>query len=86
MAWVNQKGIDPLNPKSVVSGLGAAAKRQVRRRVVGRFGRNITTLGPMLTGAVIGGAMNRHETREVGQKILADLRVASAWRESRARR
>ena len=78
MAWTNQKGIDPLSPKSVVSGLGAAAKRQIRRRVVGRFGRNIFTLGPMLTGAVLGGAMNRHETRELSHKILTDLRVASA--------
>jgi hypothetical protein len=83
MAWTNQKGIDPLNPKSVVAGLGAAAKRQVRRRVVGRFGRNVFTLGPMLTGAVIGGAMNRHETKDLGQKILMDLRVATAGRRAR---
>ena len=83
MAWTSQKGIDPLNPKSVVAGLGAAAKRQVRRRLVGRFTRNVTTLGPLLTGAVLGGAMNRHETRELGHKICADLRVATAGRRAR---
>ncbi len=77
-AWAQQKGMDPLNPKSMAAGLGTAAKRQVRKRLANRFGRNILTLGPLLTGAVIGGAMNRHETKELGSKILGDLRVASA--------
>lgn len=75
--------MDPLNPKSVVTGLGAAAKRQIRKRLANRFGRNVLTLGPLLTGAVIGGAMNRHETKDLGRKILGDLRVAAAG--SRAR-
>jgi hypothetical protein len=82
-AWSNQRGIDPTNPKSMATGLGAAAKRQVRKRLANRFGRNILTLGPLLTGAVIGGAMNRHETKDLGHKMLADLRVASAGTRAR---
>lgn len=82
-AWAHQKGMDPADPKSVVAGLGAAGKRQLRKRLANRFGRNILTLGPLLTGAVIGGAMNRHETRDLGGKILGDLRVAAAGSKAR---
>lgn len=77
-AWSERKGLDPANPKSMAAGLGSTVKRQIRRRVVGRFGRNVTTLGPMLTGAVLGGAINRHETRTLAAKIQADVRVAAA--------
>ena len=74
-AWTNRRGIDPLNPRLLRQGLGAAAKRQLRRRLAGRAGRNLSTLGPFLTGAVAGAAVNRRETQRLAELILADLRA-----------
>jgi hypothetical protein len=74
-AWTSRRGIDPLNPRIIAHGLGAAAKRQIRRRLVGRAGRNVSTLGPFLTGAVAGAAVNRRETQRLAAQILADLRA-----------
>ncbi len=77
-AWTDRKGLDPRRPSSVLAGLGAAFQRRLRRRVLGRLGRNVTTMGPLLTGAVLGGAMNRHETKTLARQIHADVRAAAA--------
>jgi hypothetical protein len=74
-AWTSRRGIDPLNPRLLAQGFGVAAKRQIRRRLVGRAGRNLSTLGPFLTGAVAGAAVNRRETQRLAQSILTDLRA-----------
>jgi hypothetical protein len=74
-AWTTRRGIDPLHPRLVAHGLNAAAKRQVRRRLVGRAGRNMSTIGPLLTGAVAGAVVNRRETHRVAEMVLADLRA-----------
>jgi hypothetical protein len=73
-AWTDRKGLDPRSPASVLAGLGGAFQRRLRRRVLGRLGRNVTTMGPLLTGAVLGGAMNRRETRALAARIHADVR------------
>jgi hypothetical protein len=39
-----------------------------------RFGRNLTTLGPLLTGAAVASYLNRRATRSLGDKIRKDLR------------
>lgn len=75
-AWVDRKGVEP--GRGALAALGSAVKRRLRRRVLGRFGRNITTLGPLLSGAVLAGAMNRHETKTLAARIQSDLRVAAA--------
>jgi len=74
-AWTIRRGIDPLNPRMIAAGLGAAAKRQIKRRLIGRAGRNLSTLGPFLTGAIAGAAVNRRETQRLAEQILADLRA-----------
>jgi hypothetical protein len=75
-AWANRRGIDPLNPLTYRSGLGTMAKRQIRHRVLGRAGRNVSTMVPFLIGAAAGGAVNRRETRRLADRILSDLRAA----------
>ncbi|MEU7852842.1 hypothetical protein [Nonomuraea sp. NPDC049141] len=73
-AWAKQRGVDPLSPASVSLALGAATKTAVRNRLLRTLGRHLTTLGPFLTGAVAGGALNRIATKKLGQAIREDLR------------
>jgi hypothetical protein len=54
--------------------IGAAAKRSLRKRLVRRAGRNLSTLGPMLSGAVAGSVVNHRETRRLGDLVRDDLR------------
>jgi len=77
-AWANRRGIDPLNPLTYSRGLGSMAKRQIRYRILGRAGRNVSTMVPFLIGAAAGGAVNRRETRKLADRILADLRLVRA--------
>ncbi|MFC6085149.1 hypothetical protein [Sphaerisporangium aureirubrum] len=74
VAWSKQRGVDPLAPASVTLALGAAAKAGLRKRLLRTLGRHLTTLGPFLTGAVAGGALNRLATRRLSEAIRADLR------------
>jgi hypothetical protein len=73
-AWTNRRGIDPLDPAGLSLALGGAAKRALRRRLIRRAGRNLTTLGPLMSGAVAGSIVNHRETRRLGDEIRADLR------------
>ncbi|WP_344584709.1 hypothetical protein [Nonomuraea roseoviolacea] len=73
-AWAKQRGIDPLAPASVTLALGAATKTALRNRLMRTLGRHLTTLGPFLTGAVAGGALNRAATKKLGEAIRTDLR------------
>jgi hypothetical protein len=73
MAWTERRGIDPLEPALRLS-LGSAAKRSLRNRLIRRVGRNLTTLGPLLSGAVAGSMVNHRETRQIGDTVRGDLR------------
>ncbi|GGK72813.1 hypothetical protein Sme01_07660 [Sphaerisporangium melleum] len=74
VAWSRQRGVDPTAPSSVQVALGAAAKAALRNRLMRTLGRHLTTLGPFLTGAVAGGALNRAATRRLATAVRADLR------------
>jgi hypothetical protein len=74
VAWSKQRGVDPLSPASLQLALGAAAKAGLRKRLLRTLGRHLTTLGPFLTGAVAGGALNRVATKRLAQAVRADLR------------
>jgi hypothetical protein len=74
VAWTNRRGVDPLDPSALRLALGGATRAALRRRVVRRGARNVTTLGPMLSGAVAGSMVNHRETRKVGNAVRADLR------------
>jgi len=73
-AWAARRGVDPSEPGSLVAVLGAAAKHRLRRRIAGRLGRNLSSMGPLLTGAVAGGWVNHAETRRVAEQVRDDLR------------
>jgi uncharacterized protein (DUF697 family) len=73
-AWAGRRGVDPTDPGSFVTVLGAAAKHRLRRRIAVRLGRNLSSMGPFLTGAVAGAWVNHAETRRVAEQVRADLR------------
>lgn len=74
-SWAQQRGVNPLVPGvGAAAVLGTAARKELRERLLRRFGRNLTTLGPLLTGAVVAGYLNRRATRSLGEKVRADLR------------
>jgi len=74
VAWTERRGIDPLAPGVLRMSLGSAAKRSLRKRLVRRAGRNLSTLGPMMSGAVAGSVVNHRETRRLGEQVRDDLR------------
>jgi hypothetical protein len=77
-AWGCQRGLDlSEDAPSLGLVLGTAARLQLRKRIVRRFGRNVSTLAPFLAGAVAGAELNRRETRSLGVALLGDLRERS---------
>jgi hypothetical protein len=73
-AWANQRGVNPLAPgRGIAAALSTAARKDLRDRLVRRLGRNLTTLGPMLTGAAVAGYLNQRATKSLGAQIRADL-------------
>lgn len=73
-AWARRRGFDPTSPGSLPRALGPAARNELRRRLMLRMSRNVTTLGPLFTGAVAGGVLNRQATRKLADVVRADLR------------
>jgi hypothetical protein len=74
VAWSNRRGINPLEPGALRFALGGPAKAALRRRLVRRAGLSLSTMGPLLTGAVAGSMINHRETRRVGNQVRSDLR------------
>ncbi|WP_250001583.1 hypothetical protein [Actinoplanes sp. M2I2] len=74
-AWSQQRGVNPLVPGvGVATVLGTAARKELQSTLLKRFGRNLTTLGPLLTGAAVAGYLNRRATKSVGEHVMKDLR------------
>jgi hypothetical protein len=71
VAWTNRRGVDPGIQRL---SLAPAAKAALRRRLIRRAGRNLTTMGPLMSGAVAGSMLNHRETRKLGEQIRTDLR------------
>ncbi|WP_020523580.1 hypothetical protein [Catelliglobosispora koreensis] len=75
-AWASRRGINPMFPGSgVATVLGTATRKQLRDMLLRRFGRNLTTLGPLLTGAAVASYLNRRATRKIGEDVARDLRL-----------
>ncbi len=53
--------------------LGTAARKELRDRLMRRFGRNLTSYGPMLTGAAVASYLNRRATQALAKNIRDDL-------------
>ncbi|MGV9982354.1 hypothetical protein ACWDUH_32320 [Micromonospora wenchangensis] len=74
-SWASQRGINPMMPGVGVSAvLGTAARKELRDTLLKRFGRNLTTLGPFLTGAAVASYLNRRATRSLADQLRRDLR------------
>jgi hypothetical protein len=74
-AWAHRRGVNPLAVSGGLAAvLGTAARKELRDRLLRRFGRNLTTLGPLLTGAAVAGYLNRRATMSLGELVRADLR------------
>jgi hypothetical protein len=77
-AWSNQRGVNLLVPgRGAAAALSTAARKDLRDRLVRRLGRNLTTLGPFLTGAAVAGYLNRRSTLALGETVRKDLRKDS---------
>jgi uncharacterized protein (DUF697 family) len=73
-AWAGQRGVNPLIPGVGVAVLGTAARKELQGTLLRRFGRNLTTMGPLLTGAAVASYLNRRATKSLGDKLQKDLR------------
>jgi len=79
-AWANRRGVT-LASGGLVIAAGSPVGRQLQRRLAKRTGRSVLSLGPLLTGAVAGGLLNRRETRKLGRMVRDDLRRRSPHRD-----
>lgn len=71
-SWAQRRGINPMMP-GVAVVLGTAARKELRDRLLRRFGRNLTSYGPLLTGAAVASYLNRRATLSLGEQIRKDL-------------
>jgi hypothetical protein len=83
-AWANRRGVSlTASPAGLVVAAGSPLRRLLQRRLAGRATRTAFSLGPFLTGAAAGAAVNRFHTRRLGMDIRDDLRkrspIASHW-------
>jgi len=73
-AWAGRRGVNPFVPGGgLAAALSTAARKELRDRLVRRFGRNLSTLGPLLTGALVSGYLNRRATYALGSAVRRDL-------------
>jgi hypothetical protein len=73
-AWAHRRGVNLLVPgRAMTAVLGTAARHELRDRLIRRFGRNLTSLGPLFTGAAIAAYLNRRATKHLAHEIRADL-------------
>ena len=65
------------NPELITMEYQRFFVRQLRERLLRRFGRNLTTYGPLLTGAAVASYLNRRATVALAQQIRNDLVVTA---------
>ena len=83
-AWAERRGVTAATlarTGGLADALGRGTRnelvRLVRRRLAARLGRNLSTLAPLLVGAVAGAEVNRRATRGLGEAVVRDLAAAS---------
>lgn len=82
-AWAERRGVTPAilgGPAAVADALGRGARKElvrlVRRRVLARLGRNLSTVAPLLAGAAAGAQLNRRATLAFAAAVRRDLELA----------
>jgi hypothetical protein len=74
LSWANRRGVNPLEPATMTAALGVVARQRVQRRLVGRAGRGIGTIAPLMIGAAYGAYSNRKQTLALTDSLRGDLR------------
>jgi uncharacterized protein (DUF697 family) len=82
-AWAERRGVTPAvltKPGGLSEVLGRGTRNELirvaRRRMLQRMGRNLSSLAPLMIGAVAGAEVNRRATRALGEAVVRDLAVA----------
>ena len=82
-AWAERRGVNARTlaaPGGLAEAFGRGTRNElvkvVRRRLLARLGRNLSTLAPLLAGAVAGAEVNRRATRSLGEAVVRDLAAA----------
>lgn len=75
VSWMSGRAAPSPELSAAVQGelLGRAGRQHLAQHVRARFTRNLAALGPLLTGAVAAGYLNRRATRDVGRRVARDL-------------
>lgn len=81
--WSSRKGVDiaslgAITPVLSARGIKATLMRSIRRRILARSAKNVSSAVPFLIGAGLGAAINRKSTRTLGLAIKRELAVQSA--------
>ncbi|URM89326.1 hypothetical protein LUW75_04085 [Streptomyces sp. MRC013] len=74
-AWTEERGVDITRPTTLNAALGGRVKRELRQRIMKRTVRNLPNLLPFMVGAAVGAVMNRRDTKNLAEKVRADLRT-----------
>jgi hypothetical protein len=72
-AWANRRGVR-ITSTGLALAVGSPMRRKLERRLLAKAGQGTLALAPLLTGAVVGAAVDHHETRRLGGLIRDDLR------------
>jgi len=79
-AWSERRGVhieDLATDDGVSHALGRGTRNQmiqmVRRKLLARAARNISSLAPLFIGAAAGAEINRRATRDLGDAVVRDL-------------
>lgn len=81
-AWAARRGVNLLVPgRSMAAVIGTTARHELSARLVRRFGRNLTALGPLLTGAAVAAFLNRRGTMKLADEVRKDLAKQASARE-----
>lgn len=78
-AWAHRRGVrvEDFRAGGVSEALGKGTRssivQAVRRKIMARAARNISSLAPLFVGAVAGAELNRRSTRDLGDALVRDL-------------
>ncbi len=74
-SWLSGRGVSTagLAAPAGLDLLGRTTRGKLTMALRRRFTRNLTTLGPMLTGSAVAGWLNRKATLDVGRRLAEDL-------------
>jgi len=73
-AWSQQRGVNLVPGVGLATVLGTAARKELQSSLLRRFGRSLTTMGPLLTGAAVAGFLNGRATHSLGGNVQKDLK------------